>query len=411
MGEPLRFLSTDEAPVIPAVAGSDHAALALMPFAVTTECDPPVTFSYQIIIDERIRRVSVTLDTVRSVRLPVPADQTMFLALLQLALRAPEPSAELHFSRRELFDLMRWSERNDGYARLKESLHRLTAVLLTIEHEMVSRDGKPYDQKQRGAHLIDDYEVGKGRDATVRVVWGHLVKEAFRLGDFKRLDWDLLLALDNPITMRLYRLLDRATLSGKTEWEIGWNPLAASLGMDASGYARPARFKQRLEPHLESLIQHGIIEGFDYLRGGRFCFHVRNYLRAQLRRVLTEQFGVYDEAARQLVAGYDEVTIMAQCDCLYHGTRPRPQTSGGYLVEAIRQGYELRYPDEEPELFLGIWGMLGEEERTSYHRAGAKLLGVGEDMFEMSGDPTAWSQLLRAVVRFMVCHSIEPESV
>lgn len=411
MGEQLCLMTSDDAPILPAARGSDHAALALMPFTVATQMEPPVTFGYQMMVDEKIRRVNVTLDTVRSARLPMPSDQTVFLGLLQLALREGEPREELRFSRRELFELLRWNERNDGYARLKEALHRLTALLLTIEHEMVARNGQPYDQRQRGAHLIDDYEVGKGRDASVRVVWGHLVREAFRLGDFKRLDWDLLLALDNPITMRLYRLLDRVTLSGHNEWELGWQPLAASLGMDASGYARPARFRQTLEPHIASLVTHGVIEGCDYLRGGRFRFHIRNYLRSALRRVLVERFQVFEEAARQLVAGHDEVTIMAQCDCLQHGTRPKPQTLGGYLVQAVRGSYELRYADDEPEMFCALWGTLFEAEREAYHRAGLKVLGVGEDLFEASVDPTAWSQPMRAVVRFMICHSIEPDEV
>ena len=411
MGEPLCLMTSDDAPILPAARGSDHAALALMPFTVATHMEPPVTFGYQMVVDEKIRRVNVTLDTVRSARLPMPSDQTVFLGLLQLALREGEPREELRFSRRELFDLLRWNERNDGYARLKEALHRLTAVLLTLEHEMVARNGQPYDQRQRGAHLIDDYEVGKGRDATVRVVWGHLVREAFRLGDFKRLDWDLLLALDNPITMRLYRLLDRVTLSGNNEWELGWQPLAASLGMDASGYARPARFRQTLAPHIASLVANGVIEGCDYLRGGRFRFHIRNYLRGQLRRLLVEKFEVFEEAARQLVAGHDEVVIMAQCDCLQHGARPKPQALGGYLVQAVRQNYELRYADDEAELFCALWGTLLSAEREAYHRAGLKVLGVGEDLFEASVDPSAWSPTMRAVVRFMMCNGIEPDEV
>lgn len=99
------------------------------------------------------------------------------------------------------------------------------------------------------------------------------------------------------------------------------------------------------------------------------------------------------------------------CDCLHHGARPKPQSRSGYLVEAIRQGCELRYPDEEPEMLTAIWGMLGEEERVGYHRAGIKLLGVGENLFETNADPAAWSLTMRAVVRFMVCHTIDPEQV
>jgi hypothetical protein len=102
---------------------------------------------------------------------------------------------------------------------------------------------------------------------------------------------------------------------------------------------------------------------------------------------------------------------MLQCDCLQHGMRPRPKSQGAYLVEAIRRGYELRYPPEEPEMFAGIWGMLSLPEQAGYHHAGIKLLGVAEDLFETNADPGAWSQELRGVVRFMVCQNIDPEEV
>ena len=77
----------------------------------------------------------------------------------------------------------------------------------------------------------------------------------------------------------------------------------------------------------------------------------------------------------------------------------------------MRQGYELRYPDNEPEIFAGIWGVLGAPEREAYHRAGVKLLGVGENLFETNPDPTAWSQIMRAVVRFLVCHNLDPDQI
>jgi hypothetical protein len=410
LGEPLQLGTTPEAAVLPVVEGVDHAALALMPFTVAAETEPPVTFAYQVAVDERIRRVNVTLDTVRSADLPKPVDQTIFLGLLQLALRSPEPGERLDFSRRELFELLRWTERNDGYARLRAGLHRLAALLITVESEVLSRSGRPYTGQERGSHLVDDYSVGKGRDAHGYVVWGHLVREAFRLGDLKRLDWDLLLALDNPLTGQLYRLLDRVTLSGHQRWEVGWRPLASALGMRAEAYSRPARFRQVLEPHLESLIVHGVIDGVDYQRGGRFVFHVRNYLRVELRRVLLE-LGVYADAARQLLAGFDETRIMAQADCLRQGGRGRPQSSGGYLTEAIRAAYELRYPDDEAEAFVALWSMLGPTERELHHRAGLQLCRAQGDLFATSHDPTAWPVEFRAVVRFLITWNLDPAEV
>ncbi|MBZ0171639.1 MAG: hypothetical protein K8E66_04600 [Phycisphaerales bacterium] len=410
MGKPAAILATHHEPALLPATGRDHAALAILPFTVASGGTEPVTVAYQMEVDEQTRRVSVTLDTARSVRLPMPSDQTVLLGLLQLSLRVPEPSERLHFSRRDLFDVLQWGNRHDGYTRLREALHRLAALVITMHSEVLARDGRAYQQRDQAVHLVDRYDIGNGYDAPCFIVWGDIVREGFALGDFKRLDWDLLLALGNPTAMQLYRLLDRVTLAGGQEWRIGWRPLASALGMSPESYARPARFRQVLEPHLETLAEHEVIDGFEYERGGRFVFHIRNYLRAQIRRVL-EELGVYGPAARQLVAGYDEPAIMAQVDCLQHGTRPRPKEAGGYLVTAVRERYELRYPEDEPAAFVGLWELLGDEERRLYHEAGLRLCGVRDSLFETNDDPGVWPLEFRAVVRFMVCNGLDPEEV
>jgi hypothetical protein len=400
---------------LPAVAGRDYAALAVLPFTLAlrepTKSHGPINADFTITVDGKPRRISTTLIPGESGVLPVHADQMVHLALLQLAIQRHDVRDTLVFRRMEVFSLLRWPNRGWSYDRLEQSLRRLAGLTIEIKSSLVSRDGREYHKSTHLSHVIDSVYIGSGRDAECRVRWGDLVLEAFRLGDFKSLDWDLIIALGNPLTAQLYRVIDRATLSGQTQWEIDWQSLAIALGMSADGCARPARLRQRLEPHFETLKAHGVIEDVRYRRGGQFVFEVRNYLRARLRQVLEERFEVYGEAARQLLAGYDEVQIMLQCDCLYHGARPKPQSPGGYLVEAVRQGYELRYAADEPETFLAIWGLLSEGERQAYHRAGIKLLGVGEDLFETRGDPSAWSQAMRAVVRFLVCHNLDPEEL
>ena len=411
MGEVLPFHAEEQA-VIPAPTGHDHASLALFPFTVTSQDSDrqsPRSFSYQMPVDGKIRRVSVELSTSAD-SLPVPGDQLVFLGLLQLSLDQGEIEHRLDFERKELFKRIAW-DHGDAYDRLRDALQRLTTLTITTRSEMIARDGRSYQRQDAAAHLIDSYRIGNGRDARCTLEWGQIVREAAVMGDFKRLDWDLLLSLRNPLTAQLYRLLDRVTLSGEVEWSIGWKPLAAALGMNASAYSRPARFRQVLDPHLDALRDHGIIEDCDYRRGGQFVFHIHNYLRAQLRRILTEQHHVYPEPARQLLAAFDEPSIMAQIDCLEHGSRPKPSQPGGYLVEAIRGSYDLRYPDDEPVAFSGIWSLLDERERQAYHRAGLWLCEAGDSLFATNADPTAWTGEFRAVVRFMICHNLDPDLV
>lgn len=406
--------SPETADAIPVIHGRDHAALALLPFTVAahdgTDASEPASFAYQLEIDGRIRRVNVILSPGRATPLPTHGDQLVFLALLQLALQQKHAAEGLEFRRRDLFDVLGWGSRGEHYERLQTALARLHALTITINTAMIARDGREYGRDQQGSHILDDYRIGSGHNAECRVVWGHLVREAFRLGDFKRLDWDLLLALGNPLTAQLYRLLDRVTLSGSTQWVIGWRPLAAALGMKAESYPRPARFRQVLEPHLAKLAEQKVIDSVDYRRGGEFVFHIRNYLRSELRRVLTDELGVYPDAARQLVAGFDETLIMQQADCLRF-RQPPPREPAGYLVKAVREGYELRYPDDEPEAFAALWAVYSPAVQQAYHRAGMSLLGTGGSLFDSNADPQAWTVELRAVVRFLLTWGVEPEQV
>jgi len=395
---------------MPTPPGRDHATLALLPFTVAGDLRlDPLEESYQLPVDGRIRRFNVTIRPGGGLPLPTAGDQTVFLALLQLATRRGQEGDRLDFRRAELLDMLGWSDGGRNFDRLRETLQRLNGVQIIVHSALIARDGREYHRTEQATGIVDSYQIEGKRGGRCWVEWGHIVREAFRLGDLKRLDWDLVKALDNPTTARLYRLLDRVVLSGDQTWEIGWRPLAQALGL-STNYSRPAEFRKVLIPHLDRLIAKQIIDSYDYKRGGKFIFHLRNYLRSELRRVL-QQLSVYEEAARQLVAGHDEVVIMCQCDQLHHGSHPRPEKPGGWLTNAIREAYDLRYPPDEPETFCGIWSMLSEEERTAYHKAGLKLCGVGEDLFATRPDPTAWPQELRSVVRFMVSHSLEPGQV
>jgi hypothetical protein len=390
--------------------GTDHASLALLPFGIADDSRrfQTVTVAYQATVDGRLRRVNVVLDPGTSVGLPTPGDHTVFLALLQLA--ASKGSGQrIEFRLIDLIAKLGWTKCGRNYDRLRESLERLVGLTITLNSAFVSRTGNEYHRQSKAAHIVEAYQINTQPDQTCWVEWGHIVQEAFRLGDLKRLDWDLVRLLGNPIALQLYRLIDRVVLSGESRWEIEWKPLAQALGMSV-GYDRPAAFHRKIRAHLESLVSYQIIESYEYGRGGRFIFHVRNYLRGQLRRILTT-LGVFPDVARQLVAGYDEMRIIAQLDCLQHGGRPQPNAVGGFLTEAIRQGYPLNYPADEAETFVKLGELYSAEERRTYHRAGLWICGLGEDLFANHDDPALWPLELRAAVRFLMCHGLEPEAI
>ncbi|MCC7493208.1 MAG: replication initiator protein A [Fimbriimonadaceae bacterium] len=389
----------------------DHASLALIPF--TMALHKPGERESTLRIDETLRiggvqrRLALELHTEDGKALPYAGDHKTYLALLQLSLREEEPRRELVFDRVDLFDLLEWPRHGRSYKNLEASLDRLHAVRIVLRTALVSRTGQEYGRRTHGSHLIDTYDISDARaGGRCLVKWGDLVMDAIRLGDLKSLDWDLLNALGDPITGHLYRLLDRLLLNGETRWEVGWKQLAAMVGSTAN-YARPARFRQLLDPHHQRLIEHGVIDQVEYQRGGVFVYHLRNYLRVQLRRVLVE-LDVYPRTAGELVSAYDEAVIMAQCDCLRHGLRGRPEKQGGFLVEAIRNNWDLTYGPDDREQFLAIWELFPAVDQAVYHAAALKLVGGSGTLFDGRPDPTGWSQEMRAVVRFMLTNNLQP---
>lgn len=400
--------------IVPIGRGFDHASLALIPFTMALhkpgERSPSMAIDEILEVGDQRRRVSVELHTEDGKALPYAGDHKTYLSLLQLSLREEEPSRELVFDRVDLFDLLGWARHGRSYRNLEASLDRLHAVRIVLRRSLIARNGQEYSRRTHGSHLIDTYDISDARaGGRCSIKWGDIVMEAFRLGDLKSLDWELLNALGDPITGHLYRLLDRLMLSGETTWEVGWKQLAAMIGSTAN-YPRPARFRQILDPHHERLIEHGVIDDVEYRRGGIFVYHLRNYLRVQLRRVLTE-LGVYPKTAAELITSFDEVIVMTQCDCLFHGTRGRPERPGGFLTEAIRNNYDLHYPPDDILKFLAIWEHLSESERVAYHNAGLKLCGGFGTLFDGNPDPAAWSVDMRAVVRFMISQGLDPEQV
>jgi hypothetical protein len=355
-----------------------------------------MTVQYQTVVDGKMRRVCLIMRPGAQLELPSQHDQMVLLTLLQMSHDRSEYK-ELRVRRSEVFQRLGWQSGGSRYQAFEGCLRRLNGVALEFEVELLSRRGTPYQKRLDLSHLID--RAGVDENDEVRIEWGGLIRQAFELGDFKRLDWHLALSLPSPLTVALYRFLDRVVLSGETTYQVGWRTLATALGMSTT-YDRPAKFKDKVLPHIEHLVGRGVIHTWEYQRGGKFVFCLTNYLRSQLRRVLTEK-GVFPEVARQLVAGYDEMAIIRQVDTLWFRNA---NTTGGFLTEAIRKGYESRYPDDEPEAFGALFDHLFAAEQQAMLRFAERLTGCLHH-----GEPATWPLDLRLCIRFMVLHNLDPE--
>jgi hypothetical protein len=385
--------------------GYDHSALALFSIAGSNldSRGEPLTIDYEAVVSGRPRRVDVTLTPGDGQTLPSPSDQMVLLALLQLAMHsrptgAAAPADRLVFHLQQVITELGWTDSGRNFARLRASLDRLGGLTLTLHAALVARDGRRYSPPGQATRLLDGYRMADVRREESWIDWGPLMREAFALADVKRLDWELLLALDSPLAGQLYRLLDRVTLGGETSWATDWRALAAALGMGAR-YDRPAKFWSKLRPHAEALVRHGVLSGVDYERGGKLVFHLRSYLPAELRRALEEK-GLGAALAQRVVAGFDASTIMAQLDGWRHG-------SPAELVEAICAPESLTPPTDEARAFLELWIPHPAATRALLLAAAMYLCGVACE----PDDPLGWPAEVRAVARFMITRNLDPEQI
>jgi len=388
---------------VPVSNGQDHAFLAQLSIASATDVRRPRTIRYPLRDGQGEYSLDVTLDTVDGARLPTPVDQMIFLGLLQLALD-PAQHRALYFRRRELFEVLGWEDRKDGYSRLSEALDRLQALLITPNAPIVTRNGRAYSMVKERTPLLKAYDLSAVYNGECRVEWGPLVTEAFRRQDLKRLDWGLVTELGNPLTVQLYRFLDRLTLGGYLECTAPPCNLTRDLGM--ADYRYPSKCRQKLQPHLDRLIQHGYVVRVERSPGEPDRYQLRPSLRSELRRALVD-LGVSEGDATRLVTGYDEAQIMIYADGFRHGVAKADQPAS-WLSRALKAGNKVRYPSDEAQAFDAVWQRCDEQQRRTVQEAGVRLLRLPADGVVSRPSPSSWPVELRAVCRFILDQAIAP---
>jgi hypothetical protein len=91
--------------------------------------------------------------------------------------------------------------------------------------------------------------------------WSQYVQSNFKAGYIKSLNLDFALSLNKPLSLRLYRYLDKkrgGATSARTSFAIGLQKLCElHLGMEKAPY--PSMLKQRLKPAHDELQRRGFL--------------------------------------------------------------------------------------------------------------------------------------------------------
>jgi hypothetical protein len=299
--------------------------------------------------------------------LPTALDDEVILGLIQLTREDDFESRTVFFSRYHLVRLLGWRNEGKSYERLDTSLRRWLGVTFYYENAWWDKAARAWVDEH--FHLLEHVAMydrerrlqrtGLTEPPLSAFTWNDVVFRSFQAGYLKRIDMGLFRSLGSSITKRLYRLLDKRFYH-KTTWEFDLRKLAC----EHVGLSRKydiGQLKRRLSPAILELEQLGYLapappeERFVRVDAGLWQVRFRKAVRKpkaaadrpavnKLKGELVAR-GVNPVTAGRLISEYPPSEIARRIRVLdwllRQKSRPAPRNPAGYLVQSIREGYDL----------------------------------------------------------------------
>jgi hypothetical protein len=203
--------------------------------------------------------------------LPTANDEKVYLVAMELT-REQEWPRQVHFTRRDFLRRLGWSDNDESYRRLFDALARLSTVSIQTKNAFYHpRSGHYIDGV---FHLIERFVIageGPGRkrraysgEPPTFLVWSEALHQSFIAGNIRSVDLDFALSLERPLSLRLFRYLDKKRHGGRRTFEIALRELCGvHLGMVTDG-RYDSNFRASLDPAHAELIQRGFLDEAAY---------------------------------------------------------------------------------------------------------------------------------------------------
>lgn len=275
--------------------GKDEMNLVEHPFAILSKDSPPGA----VIQQEWETRHPATGKVVKAVwrvagdpelGLPTPADERVYLVLMELTREAGFREQTVAFTRYDVVKRLGWPLNQNSYAMLQNAFRRLKGVTITADNAFW--DARSKVLRSVGFNILDFYNIADekpGRkakpapgDATQRPLplslfkWSDVLFQSFQDGNIRSIDLAFVLSLKRPLSIRLFRYLDKKVFDGRPTFEISLSDLCLHLGMETRGrYA--SNLKAGLLPAHEELLEHGFLRSVSYSplkgrKGDKVCY-------------------------------------------------------------------------------------------------------------------------------------------
>ncbi len=210
--------------------------------------------------------------------LPGPTEERLYVALMQITREQNPKEKTIYFSRGDLMNRLGWPHTKQYYEALATAFTRLAAV--TIRADRAFWDAAREDYYATVTfHVLEEVHISNeppGRRAQNALPlssfsWGDTIFQSLQAGYLRSLDTDFGLSLNLPLSLRLFRYLDRhrrgkgraENRAPRNSFSIGLKRLCEiHLGMAASPYN--SKHKERLKPAHEELIERGFLASYEF---------------------------------------------------------------------------------------------------------------------------------------------------
>lgn len=244
--------------------GRDELNLIELPFALITHENKQRLTSINRRWVEQGREFYLRVSPNPDFGLPTFRTEEVMIAALELSHRQGFKSREVHTTKQEMLELMRWHDNGHYRQSLVQAFSQLAGIVIRT-NRFWNRTANRYEEAQAGFGVIDDFAFYEDESRRSRgqlalplsyFRWNQVLWDSYTAGYIKRLNTALYFSLRTNLARRLYRYVDKWVYRGGQEIDL--EKLATiKLGM-SDQYRYPSLIVQKLKPAIEELNSRGV---------------------------------------------------------------------------------------------------------------------------------------------------------
>ena len=251
--------------------GKDEMNLAVLPIARLGTSDKRTKLEYYgTFVENGTQKDMVWIVDGGSVGLPTEFAERVLVALLYIGAQDNFKNRKMSFTVYRVLKTLNFTVNQRNYNEVKKAIGRLVTITVYSNQAWFDHRKKKRVTTERVFHLIDEAVFHNEDDEDSEetyIVWGKRLWDSIKTGYLKQLDLDFYYSLQNPLTRRLFRFLDK-TMAYQDGYQIDIFALQGKLGMAI--YEYPSHLKRTLAKAANELVNRGYLADFTFTKSGKF---------------------------------------------------------------------------------------------------------------------------------------------